>query len=70
MLASIKGLIPRLIDEWIGEFGCKSAYKFNDNLKLEEAKLLIANLGKCSFPWHCVHGRTTIHVKYWPSPGI
>ena len=33
--------VPKVIDAWIGEYSCKSAYKFNDNLPIEKAKLMI-----------------------------
>ncbi len=55
--------LPQLIDSWVAEYSCKSAYKFNDSLNRIQAAILIKNLSKCEFPWFCVHGRNTIHTS-------
>ena len=57
-------MVPKVIDDWVGEFSCKSAYKFNDKLPQEKAMLMIKNLQRCEFPWYCVHGRNTVHIKH------
>lgn len=43
---------------------CKGAIKFNETLGEEQMKILLSNLQICEFPFHCVHGRCSIHTFF------
>jgi DNA mismatch repair ATPase MutL len=40
---------------------CKGAVKFGNVLNSQSIEILIANIGKCSDPFHCAHGRRSMH---------
>ncbi len=44
----------------IAQAACKKAVKAHDKLTLEEANALLQQMGQCSLPYSCPHGRPTI----------
>ncbi len=44
----------------IAQAACKKAVKAHDKLTLEEAQALLHQMGQCSLPYSCPHGRPTI----------
>ncbi len=55
--------LPKCFESFIAEISCKSAYKFNDELKSSTIKELISNLSICQYPFFCVHGRPTLFTR-------
>ncbi|KAI9482923.1 MAG: hypothetical protein EXX96DRAFT_556133 [Benjaminiella poitrasii] len=48
---------PKGIVEILKSKACRSAIMFNDELSLEQCKVLIKKLSMCNFPFQCAHGR-------------
>ena len=51
---------PEFIDNVLMSKACKNAIKFNDKINKKQAELLKNNIGKCEFPFVCVHGRNSM----------
>lgn len=52
---------PRLV-EMINSRACRSAIMFNDELSIEQCEALIEQLGRCTLPFQCAHGRPSMVV--------
>ncbi|KAJ4405997.1 DNA mismatch repair protein [Didymella pomorum] len=50
---------PGLVD-MINSRACRSAIMFNDELSMEECKVLVGRLADCVFPFMCAHGRPSM----------
>ncbi|KAJ4988227.1 hypothetical protein SVAN01_06323 [Stagonosporopsis vannaccii] len=50
---------PGLVD-MINSRACRSAIMFNDELSLEECRVLVKKLADCVFPFMCAHGRPSM----------
>ncbi|KAF9693908.1 hypothetical protein EKO04_008188 [Ascochyta lentis] len=50
---------PGLVD-MINSRACRSAIMFNDELSLEECRILLNKLADCIFPFMCAHGRPSM----------
>ena len=51
---------PRGILDMINSRACRSAVMFNDELSLEECRVLVEKLSRCCFPFQCAHGRPSM----------
>ena len=63
LLSSLIGeekLSGRVDKAAIAQSACKKAVKAHDKLTLEEAEALLRQMGECSLPYSCPHGRPTI----------
>ncbi|KAF9287113.1 DNA mismatch repair protein [Mortierella antarctica] len=58
-LRCIRGC-PRGILDIVNSKACRGAIMFNDELTLAQCKQVIQNLGQCTFPFQCAHGRPSI----------
>lgn len=52
---------PRLV-EMINSRACRSAIMFNDELGIERCEALVKELGNCTLPFQCAHGRPSMVV--------
>ena len=50
---------PGILD-MLNSRSCRSAIMFNDELGLEECRVLVGKLAKCMFPFQCAHGRPSM----------
>ncbi|KAH6662098.1 hypothetical protein B0J14DRAFT_310145 [Halenospora varia] len=51
---------PQGIIDMLNSRACRSAIMFNDELGLEQCKVLIRKLAECLFPFQCAHGRPSL----------
>ncbi|KAJ5149421.1 hypothetical protein N7448_000999 [Penicillium atrosanguineum] len=51
---------PQGILDLLNSRACRSAIMFNDPLSIEDCKVLVLRLAKCSFPFQCAHGRPSM----------
>ena len=51
---------PEIVDSMIMSKCCKNAIKFNERLPKNKIEILKNNLGKCRFPFECIHGRNAM----------
>ncbi|KAH6639395.1 DNA mismatch repair protein [Boeremia exigua] len=51
---------PAGLVDMINSRACRSAIMFNDELSLEECKVLVGKLADCVFPFMCAHGRPSM----------
>jgi DNA mismatch repair protein MLH3 len=51
---------PQGILDLINSRSCRSAIMFNDQLTLEDCKVLVKKLAHCHFPFQCAHGRPSM----------
>lgn len=49
-----------IVDQIIMSKACKNAIKFNDKLSKKQILLLKNNIGHCTFPFVCIHGRNSM----------
>ena len=54
------GNCPQGLLDMLNSRACRSAIMFNDELGLEECKVLVKRLAECSFPFVCAHGRPSM----------
>lgn len=50
---------PGILD-MLNSRSCRSAIMFNDELGLDDCKLLVRKLAACKFPFQCAHGRPSM----------
>ncbi|KAK5112192.1 hypothetical protein LTR85_011625 [Meristemomyces frigidus] len=54
------GSCPKGIIDMLNSRACRSAIMFNDVLSVDQCERLLADLGKCAFPFMCAHGRVSM----------
>lgn len=54
------GHIPPRLHEMINSRACRSAIMFNDELSTDQCRALVRQLGTCTLPFQCAHGRPSM----------
>lgn len=51
---------PQGILDMLNSRSCRSAIMFNDELSLDDCRVLVGKLAACKFPFQCAHGRPSM----------
>jgi DNA mismatch repair protein MLH3 len=51
---------PQGLIDMLNSRACRSAIMFNDELSLDQCKMLVRRLAGCMFPFQCAHGRPSL----------
>jgi len=51
---------PQGLIDMLNSRACRSAIMFNDELSLDQCKVLVRRLADCMFPFQCAHGRPSL----------